>query len=78
MTIGVVVGAGGGDEAGGIVDDGGGERVGFGIVDHAQIDRRSLPTIDLGVVNNPKPYCMYCGRGTGFRSVEFREFIPSG
>ena len=80
MTIGVVVGAGGGDEAGGVVDDGGGERVGFGIVDHAQIDRRSLPTIptiDLGVVNNPK-HCMCCGKGTGFHSVEFRELIPSG
>ena len=38
----------------GVVDDGGCERVGFGVVDLAQIDRRCLPTIDLGVVNNPK------------------------
>ena len=74
MTIGVVVGAGGGDEAGDVVDDGGGERVGFGIVDHAQIDCRQTPTIDLGVAG----HCMYCGRGTRFRSIEFREFIPSG
>ena len=42
----------------GVVDDGGCERVGFGVVDHAQIDRRCLVV--------------------GFRSVEFREFIPSG
>ena len=33
----------------GVVDDGGCERVGFGVVDHAQIDRRQTPTIDLGV-----------------------------
>ena len=33
----------------GDVDDGGCERVGFGIVDHAQIDRRQTPMIDLGV-----------------------------
>ena len=33
----------------GDVDDGGCERVGFGVVDHAQIDRRQTPTIDLGV-----------------------------
>ena len=38
----------------GVVDDGGCERVGFGVVDHTQIDRRCLPMIDLGVVNNPK------------------------
>ena len=25
---------------------------------HAQIDRRSLPTINLGVINNPKPYSL--------------------
>ena len=33
----------------GVVDDGGCERAGFGVVDHAQIDRRQTPTIDLGV-----------------------------
>ena len=52
MTIGVVVGTGGSDEAGGVVDDGGGERVGFGTVDHAQIDRWQTPTIDLGVAGH--------------------------
>ena len=57
----------------GVVDDGGCERVGFGVVDHAQIDRRQTPTIDLGVAG----HCSCCGRGTGFRSVEFRELIPS-
>ena len=31
------------------MDDGGGERVGLGVVDHAQIDRQQTPTIDLGV-----------------------------
>ena len=55
------------------MDDGGGERVGFGIVDHAQIDRRQTPTINLGVAG----HCMYCV-GTRFCSVEFQEFIPSG
>ena len=34
----------------GVVHDGGCERVGFGVVDHAQIDRRQTPTIDLGIV----------------------------
>ena len=53
------------------MDDGGGERVGFGIVDHAQIDCWQTPTIDLGMAG-------HCGRGNGFCSVEFREFIPSG
>ena len=57
----------------GVVDDGGCERVGFGVVDHAQIDRRQTPTIDLGVAG----HCSCCGRGTGIRSVEFRELIPS-
>ena len=52
----------------GIVDDGGCERVGFGVVDHAQIDRRQTPTIDLGVAG----HCV-----VGFCSVEFLEFIPS-
>ena len=33
----------------GDVDDGGCERVGFGVVDHAQIDRWQTPTIDLGM-----------------------------
>ena len=54
-----------------VVDDGGCERVGFGVVDHAQIDRRQTPTIDLGMAG-------HCGRRRGFRSVEFRECIPSG
>ena len=58
----------------GVVDDGGCERAGFGIVDHAQIDRRQTLTIDLGVVG----HCLCCGRGTRSRSVEFQEFIPSG
>ena len=31
------------------MDGGGGERVGLGVVDHAQIDRQQTPTIDLGV-----------------------------
>ena len=31
------------------MDGGGGERVGLGVVDHAQIDHRQTPTIDLGV-----------------------------
>ena len=31
------------------MDGGGGERVGLGVVDHTQIDRRQTPTIDLGV-----------------------------
>ena len=35
----------------GIVNDGGCERVGFGVVDHAQIDRQQTPTIDLGVAS---------------------------
>ena len=52
------------------MDDGGGERVGFGIVDHAQIDCWQTPTIDLGMAG-------HCGRRTGFHSIEFREFIPS-
>ena len=58
----------------GVVDDGGCERVGFGIVDHAQIDCQQTPMIDLGMAG----HCMCCGRGTGFCSVEFRKFIPSG
>ena len=44
----------------GIVDDGGCERRGFGIVDHAQIDRRQTPTIDLGMAW----HCLCCGVGT--------------
>ena len=31
------------------MDGGGGERVGLGVVDHAQIDPQQTPTIDLGV-----------------------------
>ena len=31
------------------MDGGGSERVGLGVVDHAQIDRQQTPTIDLGV-----------------------------
>ena len=31
------------------MDDGGCERVGFGVVDHAQIDRWQTPTINLGM-----------------------------
>ena len=31
------------------MEGGGGERVGLGVVDHAQIDRRQTPTIDLGM-----------------------------
>ena len=31
------------------MDGGGGDRVGLGVVDHAQIDRRQTPTIDLGM-----------------------------
>ena len=58
----------------GIVDDGGCERVGFGVVDHAQIDRWQTPMIDLGMAG----HCMCRGKGTGFHSVEFRELIPSG
>ena len=57
----------------GVVDDGGHERAGFGVVDHAQIDHQQTPTIDLGVVG----HCLCCGRGTGFCFIEFREFIPS-
>ena len=57
----------------GVVDDGGCERAGFGVVDHAQIDHWKTLTIDLGVAG----HCKCCGRGTAFRSVEFREFIPS-
>ena len=40
---------GAGDVNEGVVDDGGCERVGFGVVDHAQIDHRQTPMIDLGV-----------------------------
>ena len=36
----------------GVVDDGGCERAGFGVVDHAQIDRRQTPTIDLAVAGH--------------------------
>ena len=57
----------------GVVDDGGHEGVGFGVVDHAQIDHRQTPTIDLGMTGHSS--C--CGRGTGFHSVEFQELIPS-
>ena len=32
-----------------VVDGGGGERVGLGVVDHAQIDHRQTLMIDLGV-----------------------------
>ena len=53
------------------MDDGGCERVGFGVVDHDQIDHRQTPMIDLGVA-------VHCGRRRGFCSVEFRECIPSG
>ena len=53
------------------MDDGGGERVGFEIVDHAQINHRQTSTINLGMAG-------HCGRGNGFCSVEFQEFIPSG
>ena len=67
----MMVGADDGDEVVGIVDDGGCERVGFGVVDHAQIDRQQTPTINLGMAG-------HCGRRTGFRSVEFQEFSPSG
>ena len=31
------------------MDGGGGERVGLGVVDHAQIDRQKTPMIDLGM-----------------------------
>ena len=31
------------------MNGGGGERVGLWVVDHAQIDRRQTPTINLGV-----------------------------
>ena len=45
------MGAGDSDEAAmlgvGIVDDGGCDRRGFGVVDHTQIDHRQTPTIDL-------------------------------
>ena len=44
------------------MDDGGCERVGFGVVDHAQIDHRQTPTIDLGMAG----HCMCCG-GIPFR-----------
>ena len=43
------------------------KKKGFGVVDHAQIDRQQTPMIDLGVAG----HCMCCGRGTGFHSVEF-------
>ena len=36
----------------GIVEDGGCERVGFGVVDHAQIDRRQTPRINLGMAGH--------------------------
>ena len=36
----------------GVVDDGGCERVGFGVVDHTQIDCWQTPTIDLGVAGH--------------------------
>ena len=57
----------------GIVNDGGCERVGFGIVDHAQIDCQQTLTINLSMDG----HCLCCGRGTGFHSVKFQEFIPS-
>ena len=44
------------------MDDGECERVGFGVVDHAQIDHRQTPTIDLGMAG----HCMCCG-GIPFR-----------
>ena len=52
----------------GIMDDGGCERVGFGVVDHAQIDRRQTTMIDLGMAG----HWMCCG------GILFWEFIPSG
>ena len=58
----------------GLVDDGGCERVGFGIVDHTQIDHQQTPMINLG----GDGHCLCCGRGTRFCSIEIWEFIPSG
>ena len=57
----------------GIVDDGGCERLGFGVVDHTQIDCRQTLMTNLGMAG----HCTDCGRGTRFCSIEFREFIPS-
>ena len=53
-----------------IVDDGCCERVGFWVVDHAQIDHQQTPMINLGVAG-------HYGKRTGFCCVEFQEFIPS-
>ena len=58
------MGAGDGDEAAtlGVVDDGGCERRGFGVVDHTQIDHQQTPTINLGMAG----HCFCCGGGTRF------------